>query len=203
MIKNCLPKLKASLTACFSSPSCRKLPSQASKTPAFAENFCSKPKRPATNQILLRAAKTSQDFGKTAKTACFQRILASQLRGITLHTPFRWEYHPFQLIIIAACSSTVCNHNQATTTTIVLHIQLLKTTTQPHAKLENNASLFVCTHQGANSFPTPERKHATQSETQVSNSSTHPVGHRRRYQFPLLIALPALAKVTPPVSATC
>ena len=75
--KDCLPKLKASLTACFSSPSCRKLPSQVSKTPAFAENFCSKPKRPATNQILLRTAKTSQDCGKTAKTACFQRIFAS------------------------------------------------------------------------------------------------------------------------------
>ena len=60
-----LPKLKASLVACF--PSCRKLLSQVSKTPALAENFCSKPKRPATNQILLRTAKTFQDCRKLRK----------------------------------------------------------------------------------------------------------------------------------------
>ena len=58
------PKQACSL---LSSPSCRKLLSQASKTPALAENFCSKPKRPATNQILLRTAKTSQDCRKLRK----------------------------------------------------------------------------------------------------------------------------------------
>ena len=66
-VKTLSSKAQSKLGSLLSSPSCRKLLSQVSKTPAFAENFCSKPKRPATNQILLRTAKTSQDCRKLRK----------------------------------------------------------------------------------------------------------------------------------------
>ena len=56
------------------------------KTPALVENFCSKLNRPATNQILLRTAKTSRDCRKLRKTAWYQRIFAShQLSSSDAH----------------------------------------------------------------------------------------------------------------------
>ena len=56
------------------------------KTPALVENFCSKLNRPATNQILLRTAKTSRDCRKLRKTAWYQRIFVShQLSSSDAH----------------------------------------------------------------------------------------------------------------------
>ena len=56
------------------------------KTPALVENFCSRLNRPATNQILLRTAKTSRDCRKLRKTAWYQRIFAShQLSSSDAH----------------------------------------------------------------------------------------------------------------------
>ena len=88
-VKTLSSKAQSKLGSLLSSPSCRKLLSQVSKTPALAENFCSKPKRPATNQILLRTAKTSQDCRKLRKQLGSRGFLIAQhlqLRCSHFHT---------------------------------------------------------------------------------------------------------------------
>ena len=89
------------------------------KTPALVENFCSKLNRPATNQILLRTAKTSRDCRKLRKTAWYQRIFAShQLSSSDAHifTP------PFDGNIILSSSSSS------------LHVQVTFVTTTKQAQ---------------------------------------------------------------------
>ena len=89
------------------------------KTPALVETFCSKLNRPATNQILLRTAKTSRDCRKLRKTAWYQRIFVShQLSSSDAHifTP------PFDGNIILSSSSSS------------LHVQVTFVTTTKQAQ---------------------------------------------------------------------
>ena len=75
------------------------------KTPALVENFCSKLNRPATNQILLRTAKTSRDCRKLRKTAWYQRIFVShQLSSSDAHI-FTLSSFNFQCIFEAGQGS--------------------------------------------------------------------------------------------------
>ena len=150
-----LPKLKASLVACFRHllaenffPRFRKL-RRSQKTSVANQNGQQPTKYFSAQRKLPRTVENFENSLAPEDILIAQHL---QLRCSHFHTPFRWEYHPFQLIIIAACPSDVCNHNQASTTTIVLHIQLLKRTTQPttcEARKQKTtpACLFACTRE--------------------------------------------------------
>ena len=119
-VKTLSSKAQSKLGSLLSSPSCRKLLSQVSKTPALAENFCSKPKRPATNQILLRTAKTSQDCRKLRKqlgSRGYSHRTTSAAQMLTFSHEGALLVPSFQCVHMCACVSyaskpcLLCNVN--------------------------------------------------------------------------------------------